>query len=79
MTTTRNKALDRLRRRAMLQREHEALAADDEAAQLHVVPDFVDQLDAARDQAEIGDELLRLIFIACHPALSRVTGWLTAN
>lgn len=71
MTTTRNKALDRLRRRAMLQREHEALAADDEAAQVHVVPDFVDQLDAARDQAEIGDELLRLIFIACHPALSR--------
>ncbi len=71
MTTTRNKALDRLRRRAMLEREHEALAADDEAAQRHVVPDFVDQLDAARDQAEIGDELLRLIFIACHPALPR--------
>jgi len=71
MTTTRNKALDRLRRRAMLQREHEALAADDVAAQVHVVPDFVDQLDAARDQAEIGDELLRLIFIACHPVLSR--------
>lgn len=71
MTATRNKALDRLRRRAMLAREHEALAADDEAAQRHVVPDFVDQLDAARDQAEIGDELLRLIFIACHPALSR--------
>ncbi len=71
MTTTRNKALDRLRRRAMLQREHEALAADDVAAQVHVVPDFVDQLDAARDQAEIGDELLRLIFIACHPVLPR--------
>lgn len=71
MTTTRNKALDRLRRRAMLEREHEALAADDEAAQTHVVPDFVDHLDAARDQAEIGDELLRLIFIACHPVLPR--------
>jgi len=71
MTTTRHRALDRLRRRAMLEREHEALAADDEAAQAHVVPDFVDQLDAARDQAEVGDELLRLIFIACHPALPR--------
>jgi RNA polymerase sigma factor (sigma-70 family) len=71
MTTTRNKALDRLRRRAMLQREHEALAADDEAAGAHVVPDFVDRLDAARDQAEIGDEQLRLIFIACHPVLAR--------
>ncbi len=71
MTTTRNKALDRLRRRAMLEREHEHLAADDEAAGTHVVPDFVDHLDAARDQAEIGDELLRLIFIACHPVLPR--------
>ncbi len=71
MTTTRNKALDRLRRRAMLAREHEHLAADDEAAGTHVVPDFVDHLDAARDQAEIGDELLRLIFIACHPVLPR--------
>lgn len=71
MTTTRNKALDRLRRRAMLAREHEHLAADDIAAGAHVVPDFVDHLDAARDQAEIGDELLRLIFIACHPVLPR--------
>jgi RNA polymerase sigma factor (sigma-70 family) len=71
MTTTRHRALDRLRRRAMLAREHEALAADDQAAQTHVVPDWVDQLDAARDAAEIGDELLRLIFIACHPVLPR--------
>ncbi|PTT93302.1 RNA polymerase subunit sigma-24 [Pelomonas sp. HMWF004] len=71
MTTTRHKALDRLRRRAMLAREHQHLAADDEAAGAHVVPDFVDHLDAARDQAEIGDELLRLIFIACHPVLPR--------
>lgn len=71
MTATRHKALDRLRRRAMLEREHEHLAADDEAYGTHVVPDFVDQLDAARDQAEIGDELLRLIFIACHPVLPR--------
>ncbi len=71
MTATRNKALDRLRRRAMLEREHEHLAADDEAYGTHVVPDFTEQLDAARDQAEIGDEQLRLIFIACHPVLPR--------
>ncbi|MFN3304849.1 MAG: RNA polymerase sigma factor [Roseateles sp.] len=71
MTATRNKALDRLRRRAMLAREHEQLAADDAAAGAHVVPDFSDQLDAAREQAAIGDELLRLIFIACHPVLPR--------
>lgn len=71
MTTTRHRALDRLRRRAMLAREHDALAADDLAAGAHLVPDLADQLDAARDAAEIGDELLRLIFIACHPALPR--------
>ena len=71
MTTTRHRALDRLRRRAMLAREHGHLAADEEAAGTQVVPDFVDQLDRARDQAEIGDELLRLIFIACHPVLPR--------
>lgn len=71
MTATRNKALDRLRRRAMLEREHAQLAADDEALGAQVVPDFADQLDAARDQAEIGDEQLRLIFIACHPVLPR--------
>jgi predicted RNA polymerase sigma factor len=34
-----------------------------------VVPDFVDALDAARDD-DIGDDLLRLIFTACHPVLS---------
>lgn len=71
MTATRNRALDRLRRRAMLAREHEALAADDLAAAAHMVPDFVDQLDASRDAASIGDDLLRLIFIACHPVLPR--------
>jgi RNA polymerase sigma factor (sigma-70 family) len=71
MTATRNKALDRLRHRAMLQREHEALAADDAAAEAHIEPDFVDRLDAARDRAAVGDDQLRLIFIACHPVLPR--------
>lgn len=71
MTTTRHRALDRLRRRAMLAREHEALAADDVALERHVVPDVADGLDAARDAAEVGDELLRLMFIACHPVLPR--------
>ena len=39
------------------------------ALQAHTVPDFVDALDAAR-QDDIGDDLLRLIFTACHPVLS---------
>jgi RNA polymerase sigma factor (sigma-70 family) len=70
MTTAKHKALDHLRRQAMLAREHEALAQDLAAVQADVQPDFVDALDAAR-QDEIGDDLLRLIFTACHPALPR--------
>jgi RNA polymerase sigma factor (sigma-70 family) len=68
MTTAKHRALDHLRHHQMAQRQHEGIAADLEAAQAHVVPDFVDALDAAR-QDEIGDDLLRLIFTACHPVL----------
>jgi RNA polymerase sigma factor (sigma-70 family) len=70
MTTAKNRALDHLRRQTMLAREHEALAQDLAAAQADVQPDFVDALDAAR-QDDIGDDLLRLIFTACHPVLPR--------
>jgi RNA polymerase sigma factor (sigma-70 family) len=69
MTTAKHRALDHLRHRQMAERQHAGLAADLEAVQAHVVPDFVDALDAAR-QDEIGDDLLRLIFTACHPVLS---------
>jgi RNA polymerase sigma factor (sigma-70 family) len=69
MTTARNRALDRLRQHRLHERKHEALAADLDALQAAVVPDFVDGLDAARAD-DIGDDLLRLIFTACHPVLS---------
>jgi RNA polymerase sigma factor (sigma-70 family) len=69
MTTAKNRALDRLRQQAMQARKHEAIGHELEALQAHVVPDFVDDLDAARAD-DIGDDLLRLIFIACHPVLS---------
>ncbi len=69
MATAKNRALDRLRQQRLHQRKHEALAADLDALQHHVVPDFVDALDAARED-DIGDDLLRLIFSACHPLLS---------
>jgi len=65
MATARRRALDQLRRRRMLWRKHETLAADLEAGQQQA-PD----LDAALDD-DIGDERLRLIFTACHPVLSR--------
>ena len=69
MTTAKNRALDQLRAAALHARKHEQLGQDMEALQTHVAPDFVDALDAAR-QDDIGDNLLRLIFTACHPVLS---------
>ena len=67
--TAKNRALDRLRQQQLHARRHDELAADLDARQAGVVPDFVDDLDAARAD-DIGDDLLRLIFCACHPVLS---------
>jgi RNA polymerase sigma factor (sigma-70 family) len=64
MATAKRRALDHLRRARMLARKHEMVAMELEAEQ-QVMPD----LDAALDD-DIGDELLRLIFTACHPLLS---------
>ena len=69
MTTAKRRALDKLRQDALHARKHEELGADLEAQQAHVVPDFVDALAAAEDD-DIGDDLLRLVFTACHPVLS---------
>ena len=68
MRTAKNRALDRLRQEALHARKHEELGADLEALQAHVEPDFVDALaEASAD--DIGDDLLRLVFTACHPLL----------
>jgi RNA polymerase sigma factor (sigma-70 family) len=65
MATAKRRALDHLRRGRMLARKHGMVALDIEQEQ-QAMPDF----DAALDD-DIGDELLRLIFTACHPRLSR--------
>jgi RNA polymerase sigma factor (sigma-70 family) len=65
----RNKALDHLRHSRMQGEKLEQIGHELEAREALIVPDFVDALDAAR-QDEIGDDLLRLIFTACHPVLS---------
>jgi RNA polymerase sigma factor (sigma-70 family) len=65
MATAKRRALDHLRRGQMLSRKHEMIARDLEQEQ-QVMPDP----DSALDD-DIGDELLRLIFTACHPLLSR--------
>ncbi|MEQ5841839.1 RNA polymerase sigma factor [Paraburkholderia acidicola] len=69
MATAKNRALDRLRLDSLHARKHEELGLDLDALEAHVVPDFVDALDAARAD-DIGDDLLRLVFTACHPVLS---------
>ena len=68
MATAKNKALDQLRRAKMQDRKHEEIGHDLEAREALVVPDFTEALDAARED-EIGDDLLRLMFTACHPVL----------
>src|SRR3979490_1039714 len=65
MAIAKRRALDQLRRGQMLARQHEIVARDMEQEQ-QAMPDF----DSALDD-DIGDELLRLIFTACHPRLSR--------
>jgi RNA polymerase sigma factor (sigma-70 family) len=65
MATAKHRAIDTLRRRTRLQERHEQLGRA--AAELErTEPDF-----AAAADDDIGDDLLRLIFTACHPVLSR--------
>jgi len=65
MATAKHRAIDQLRRKTLLDRKHEQLGHELEARQEMAVPD----LDAAIDD-HVGDDLLRLVFISCHPVLS---------
>jgi RNA polymerase sigma factor (sigma-70 family) len=65
MATAKRRALDHLRRGRMLTRKHEMVARDMDQEE-QAMPD----LDSALDD-DIGDEMLRLVFTACHPRLSR--------
>ena len=62
MGTAKHQAVDRLRRRKVLERKYEEVGGE---IQVFAEPD----LDAALDD-DIGDDLLSLIFTACHPVLS---------
>jgi RNA polymerase sigma factor (sigma-70 family) len=64
MATAKHRAIDLLRRRALLDRKHPQPGHELEALQ-ETVPD----LDAAIDD-HVGDDLLRLVFVSCHPVLS---------
>jgi len=65
MATARRRAIDLFRRQSMVQRKHELLGRELEDLQ----GDEPAGLDEAIDD-DIGDDLLRLLFIACHPILS---------
>lgn len=69
MATAKNRAIDHLRHRQMADQREGELALDIQAWQTDHTPDFVDALGAAM-QDDIGDDLLRLMFTACHPLLS---------
>ena len=64
MTTAKNRALDELRRRKVIERSNEAIA-NEPTLPTAAMP----EPERAADD-DIGDDLLRLIFIACHPVLS---------
>lgn len=64
MATAKHRAIDRLRRSKLQQRKHEEIAYELESEQNMAESDAIDALDD-----DIGDDLLRLIFTACHPVL----------
>jgi RNA polymerase sigma factor (sigma-70 family) len=65
MGTAKHRAIDILRRNKLHERKHEELGRELDAKQDQIVTDLHDALDD-----DVGDDLLRLIFIACHPVLS---------
>lgn len=65
MAAAKRKAIDGIRRDKMLARKHDEIGRDVEDAQ----DDGVESIEAAMDD-DVGDELLGLIFTACHPVLS---------
>jgi RNA polymerase sigma factor (sigma-70 family) len=65
MAIAKHRAIDIFRRNKLLERKHEELGYELEVTQETTQPD----LDAALDD-EVGDDLLRLMFISCHPILS---------
>src|SRR6202040_2458176 len=65
MATAKHRAIDHFRRNARIERKHEELGRELQAQQEMAVPDFHAALDD-----NVGDDLLRLVFITCHPVLS---------
>jgi RNA polymerase sigma factor (sigma-70 family) len=65
MATAKHRAIDYFRRNKLLERKHEELGRELKSQQEAAVANF----EIAQDD-DIGDDLLRLVFISCHPVLS---------
>jgi RNA polymerase sigma-70 factor (ECF subfamily) len=65
MATAKNRAIDELRRRKLLKRKHEELGDDLSPQSVDVLPDVEATLDNP-----VGDDVLRLMLVACHPVLA---------
>ncbi len=65
MATAKHRAIDHFRRNKLLERKHEELGRELKTQQEAAVANF----EIAQDD-DIGDDLLRLVFISCHPVLS---------
>src|SRR5580692_10766361 len=66
MATAKHRAIDHVRRNKLLERKHEELGRELKSQQESAMANYEsDNLDN-----EIGDDLLRLVFISCHPVLS---------
>jgi RNA polymerase sigma factor (sigma-70 family) len=66
MLTAKRRGIDVMRRRALVERKHDQLITDGDAAGLVPTPEYEASLDT-----DVQDDLLRLMFIACHPTLTR--------
>lgn len=66
MTTAKHHAIDQIRRNVRLEQKTEEMGRDIEIRQEIGVPEL-----EADPEEEMGDDLLRLIFISCHPILSK--------
>jgi len=69
MATAKHRAIDHFRRVKLLERKHQEFGRELESQQEAAVASFESDFDAASQQS-FGDDLLRLVFIACHPVLS---------
>lgn len=74
MTAAKHRLLDRMRHAQMAAREQQALGDDADARAAHLAPDPLHLL-LADEADDVGDDALRLMFIACHPKLAREAQW----